>query len=358
MSPILNNGIGKSISVPHGFEVTWAGPLPDRTFGLGSEDGRLLLMKEDGTPLSPPFKVSPSLSAVNGVTANEKLFALSTREEVTFWPRTGIPYRDGVGFPHGAHGIAATTGGYFIAPMGLEGIMAVVPPLTIGGGVTVFGDKTGGYYVYRLAYLSSANGTEIIVIAALGRGFGITEFHGEKDHNVLTGSLPGAVVVDCCPMFPGSDSTAVVALCRDRRLLFFRDIQTDRTPMTLKFETLTGNGYRVLSCSGDVYVVTSEGFFTLAGLADQCMRRVEGEIVDTRIMVTNMEVVDANLCGTEWLLVVTPDGVEKVDIQALHQTGLKELSGNDRHEAQPMKITSDIHWSTSTQRGESFSLAG
>jgi hypothetical protein len=349
------------IPLPDGFEVSWAGPLPvGRLFCLGSEDGRLLFTKENGAVVYGPSKVSPSSSAINGVAISGFWLAASTREEVSFMPiRVGEKQDShGLAFPHGAHGIDVTPSGYFIAPLGRTGIMTAAPPFALGESIIVHGDEKGDFYSYRVACLRAADGSEVLVVAARGRGLGFTPFpYDDPTHLMSTASLDGLEVVDCCPLLPGTDSMAVAALGRDRRLFLFRDILTDKNPMTLHFRTLTGTGCRVLSSRGDLYVVTSNGIHMVHGLAAQLMGSTAADTVDTRILVLEMEVVDANLCGDEWMLVVRPDGVLRFDVRALHESGLNEVSGEYGRESLPVNVTENWKWSHIAQSSVQLELA-
>jgi hypothetical protein len=69
---------------------------------------------------------------------------------------------------------------------------------------------------------------------------------------------------------------------------------------------------------GDIYILTSFGLFMLSGLAERFLRGDLGDGIDTQILVLPMEGVDANLCGSEWLLVVRPDDVLRLDVRKLH----------------------------------------
>ena len=58
----------------------------------------------------------------------------------------------------------------------------------------------------------------------------------------------------------------------------------------------------------------------LSDLANRFMATAVGTAIDTHILVMPMEIVDANLCGDEWMLVVTSDGVQRLEMRVLHES--------------------------------------
>ena len=164
-----------TISLPNGFNATWAGALTaGRVFCLGSEDGKVLFTNDQGKPLFGPVRVSPSGEAINGAAISAMWLAVSTRDDVTFLPmRPGDNGRkDAIAFPHGAHGIAVTPIGAFIAPLGRSGILVVSPPLTADTAMTIRRDDMDAFYNYRVGCIWTASNREILISATRMGGSG------------------------------------------------------------------------------------------------------------------------------------------------------------------------------------------
>jgi len=341
-----DNGFPSAVqrfALPYGFETTWAGSFflgpalgNGQILCFGSDDGRLQFTTKDGVLLPLSGKISVSGEAINGVAATGGWLGVSTREEVVFWPffpnsPTG---REAVVFPHGAHGISATSSGAFIAPLGRSGIMTIAPPITIDKPITVHGPAKEYFYSYRAESLRVRGNPDVLVIAARFAGLAFAEFRESAETNVLTSvSFEGMDIIDFCPLFPGSESRAVAVLSKDKRLVLFKDILTDTNPLTFQFETPQGTAYRVLACHGDVYMLTSKGIYMLAKLAEGFTLRKAGERINTDILVISLDVVDANLCAEECMLIVTGDGVYRADVRALHD--MKREDAAAREESTP-----------------------
>src|SRR5437762_3000567 len=72
------------------FQVCWAGPNPlGSGFCFGSDDGRLLLVDEDGKELGDASVFSPSREPVNGVAGLKNFVAVSTRADVSIFEFKG-----------------------------------------------------------------------------------------------------------------------------------------------------------------------------------------------------------------------------------------------------------------------------
>lgn len=336
---IDGNGISRELMLlplPSSFETTWAGllPLPTnssadwinslphrRCFCFGSEDGKLLFTDEDGIVIFGPLPASPSRSAINGVAISGHWLAASTGDEIAF-----VPLRIGVGesdvslcLPLGSHGLIAMPSGHFVAAMGRIGIMAVAPPFRSDVKMTIYRNINGDPYCYQVNCLCGAGGTETLLVAARRDGFAFARFDPIQAKQTTTiAPMPGLEVVDSCPLFPGTNSLAIVILGRDGRLVFSRDLLGQRKVTEIQFEKITGTCYRVLSCRGDIYIMTSDGMFTLAGLANQFIESTPGSVIKPNITLRDIGIVDATLCEDRWLLVVTGDSVIRFDMSIMN----------------------------------------
>ncbi len=326
------------VQLPKGFEVCWAGPQPFRDgFCFGSDDGRLLFTDEKGAQLRLGA-ASDSGEAINGVAGVGTAMAVSTRQEVNLFPLL-----DNVGghdfsvvIPHGAHGITTTPSGYFIAPLGRTGIMTVKPPLSPSSRATVYSDDGTDFSAYRVISLHSAADGEVMACAGRLGGIGAAKFSGgQQTQHMTTVTFKALDIVDLCALRSEADSLAVAALGRDGTLILFQDILHDRQPLRIRYDAVEGVAYRILSCRGDIFLLTSKALYLLAGLAGRFVAGEPVEGVTTPVFVVRAEGVDANLCGEEWLLVVTPDEVRKFDVRLMHDSTPQDLSQGEIRDWNP-----------------------
>jgi hypothetical protein len=304
------------------FDVSWAGPNPyGGGFCFGSENGRLLYTDEQGVPLGNPALSSASEEAINGVAGSRDWLAVTTRAEVNFIGPVGKSGRPlGVLLPSGAHGVTVSPGGYFVAPLGRSGIMFVKTGSRPEDPVTGIATDKEGVYFYRVIALKGAAGQDIIVCAARFGGVGVTQFRGGVQKFTLsTVKFDNLDVVDVCSIANDQNSMAVAALGKDGTLILIRDIVNDQTPVSLRFDSIHGTAYRLLSCRGHIFVVTSHGLYGLFHLASSFLDQSLRSRPPTPVLSVPSEAVDANLVSDRWLLVVVPDEVLKFDLMIIEK---------------------------------------
>src|SRR5438132_6172824 len=244
-----DNGLSSAaqrFALPEGFEPTLATSV-GKGLCFGSVDGRLLFTATDGKPLLLTEKVE-SGEAINGIATTGGWLGVTTREEITFSPFFPKPPegRTTTVFRHGAHGISTTSSGAFIAALGRSGVMTIAPPVTTEKPITVHGPDSEAFYSYRADTLRISGAPDVLIIAARYAGLAFAEFRESAKTNVLTSvSFEGMDIIDFCPLFPGSGSRAVAVLAKDKTLVLFKDILTDRNPLTFQFETPQGSAYTV-----------------------------------------------------------------------------------------------------------------
>ena len=171
---------------PDGFEVCWAGEfsVPDPSVPpllcLGSIDGKLLFSDQDFTRLQPG-KSNGSGEAINGVVRLGTWVGVSTRQEVSFWSTTKP---QGMYLPRVAHGISATSSGFFVAPLGQAGILTAKPSEN-DVSLTAHSPGDGHLYVYRVLCLRSQTGAEILACAARRGGIVAGLFSASQQANPM-----------------------------------------------------------------------------------------------------------------------------------------------------------------------------
>lgn len=323
MSPAA--ATGDPVSVPiaiAGFPVSWAGPGGrDEDFCFGSEDGRLHFTTVGGVPIGGFVSGVENAEAINGVAFIGPVIAVSTRADVTFWtlPRPGSQLAQRAVFPCGAHGVLATAAGAFVAPLGRTGLMKVRAGHAAEQLVQVGRASGRPLSFYKAVTLHSYGRPEVIVCAARQDGVVATPLRTDEEWGPLSSlSFPGLDVVDVCPLGTGTTPPAVAAVGRDGTLVLFDDVLHSRNPVTLRFPQVPGVPYRVFCALGSVILLTSEGVFVLAGLAE---RFLAGDCVAStpcRVRtIRSREMVDANVCADRWLLAVCTDGVLRFDLEQL-----------------------------------------
>jgi hypothetical protein len=328
------------------FDVCWAGPSPILdTFCFGSEDGSLLFTDRDGLVTHGPMPGSFSGEAINGVASFEGWLAVSTRAEVTTGKLCSDTEQPGgvVVFHHGAHGIAASPSGYFVAPLGRTGIMMLRAGSNPSDRVSVLTSNRPEIDFYRVIVLPGVKGRDVLVSACLRGGIGITEVEwGQEEYLMHVGTSEGMDVVDVAAIGSDSNSLAVAALGRDGTLMLVRDALQDKRPVTLKYKTVSGTAYRLLHCRGHVFVLTSKGLYGLFNLAQRYLEGVTPGGPPLRILRVEMEASDARVVKDRWLLVVLPDEVRRFDVQALEQDAPEYVRSGEMKEAQPESL--DLPW--------------
>jgi hypothetical protein len=343
------------IKFPHDFDVCWAGPNPLQTgFCFGSTDGKLLFEDAEGGR-SDPRTGTDSKEAINGVARTGTWLGVSTREDVTFHPLEGPPgYATA---PYGAHGITATADGYFIAPLGRNGIMAAPTPVDHGAKLKAYSADQAGLYAYRLTILGSQIGAQVIACAARQGGIVAGEFAaGRQSMGLKIATQPGFDAIDICPLEPGTESRAVVALGRDGRISFFQDVLENKKPIMMKFQNVQGVAYRILSSHGDIYLLTSKGLFVLGELAGRFLRQELTSGINTPVRTSLLEAIDANLVDNRWLLVVMPGTVARYDLEVIHQQVLDHLGDAEIQESQMMDGSAP-EWERRDVPAKQFTLA-
>lgn len=326
------------------FDVSWAGgtQVKDR-FWLGSEDGRLLVTDLNGESLGPPELVAASSEAVNGVASIQRWVCVSTRSEVMIWtPALVRGERNKAALiPYGAHDVIAGAGGYFLAPLGRNGLLSCRPKDGPEQSVTISNSSTEEVYFYRVISLKDATGSEVVACATRIGGVAAMQFRGEGgQHDISTLNFKGLDVVDLCPLNYGAEVLGAVALGRDGTLILFRDVLHQPNPMTTRYETIRGTAYRVLSAGGYLFVLTTKGLYVIAGLVQRVFAGDTSNAV-TPVLYLPMDAVDANLIGSEWVLIVTPDGLLRLDVALLDQHTPNNLVQGERQELRPNWISPD-----------------
>lgn len=321
------------------FKVSWCGPypLPNR-IGFGSEDGEATFTDVDGVLLqAEPDKLVHSGEAINGMAFIKQWIAISTRREVAIFTLRSGQQPLVAEMPFGAHGVIAGVNGHFLAPLGPLGFMFTQPRVGATQQVTISSGRDESIYVYRLISVRAGSGQEIVACACRSGGVAALEFHGDgHDYNLSMIAFDGLDVVDLCPLSADDKPAGIAAIDKDGTVFLFHDALHDRKPAAIKYPDIKGIAYRLLSARGFLFVLTSEGFYAIAGLIE---RFLAGNPYSqkTPVLSVPMEAVDANLVG-DWVVIVLPDEVARFDVDLLARITPPEIRHGEMREAQPMIV--------------------
>ena len=172
---------GRSLRFPDQ-EITWAGECPwTGGFCFGTESGELLICRNDGQDELDVLPIKVSEEAVNDVAFWRDYVGVSTRSELTVARRSSSDddLIKLITTPGGAHGILATPGGHFFAPMGASGLLRVDPERIGSDAVTIDEPNQAVINFYKLIYLGDSSQDEVLACAA--RTSGLLLIRSERD---------------------------------------------------------------------------------------------------------------------------------------------------------------------------------
>jgi hypothetical protein len=303
------------------FDVSWVGDGPTADLlCFGSEDGRLRLAATKNLVAGALLLAIESKEAINGAAFYGRSGAVSTRNEVVLFKLSATmdAVESQAVCPAGAHGVIAAASGQFVAPLGRNGLLVWKPEIGDIKAPVIFSPNADDpYYFYRVISLNAAGCSEILVSATRSGGVAATTVP-QRNGNAGTSSFtfPGLDIIDVCALDPDG-GLAVAALGVDCTLVFSRDVQRDRRPLTLRLNGVQGTAYGLLCARGHLFLLTSHGLYILRGLA---RRFLEGEPVGrqpTAVSEIPLEAVDANLVHDRWLFIVMADHTLLYDVEQL-----------------------------------------
>jgi hypothetical protein len=147
------------------FDISWVGENPiGGGYCLGSEDGRIRTLGIDGSILTSA-SMSLSKEAINDVAFSGRVMGASTRAEVAFVFQ-GAQGQFLLRYEGGAHGLITTSSGGFVAPLGRNGLLMMVPidgPSQAIGKAKLDGESGN---LYKLAHCNGDGRSDLIVGAA------------------------------------------------------------------------------------------------------------------------------------------------------------------------------------------------
>jgi hypothetical protein len=302
-----------------GFSPSWIGPDPFKPgFAVGSETGEAAFTDESGNEAIARHKLSVSSESINGIAGFGDYLAAATRHEVSIFAfprRTDDGVRSGV-IPRGSHGvIASPETGQFLAPVGHDGIMIIVPTsdAIAQHRVSTFPKTPASFY--RLCALSEDNGRHYFAAACRSAGVGILDMSTTNGEiGLRVGRLNDADIVDVAYLGTPDYPHAVAAAGLHGELLLCRDIVRQEAPITLHYKNLAGRVYRVFAGHGHIFLLTSKAVYVLGGLATRLVQPAFDDQSWTPIMTIPMQTVDATIVNNKWLLAIMRDEIHRYDL--------------------------------------------
>jgi hypothetical protein len=343
-------GAFQAIHMPD-FGISWAGPNPfGEGFCFGSEAGHLVLTDTKGQPRSLLGRASASGEAVNGVAYSRGWLAVTTRKDLNFIPPLSVEpsHLDAVVIYGGAPDVIAAPSGHFLIPLGRTGIMFAKPGMTEKDPVTISNAEKHGMNFCRVLAFNGDEEGDLIVAAGRRGGVGFTRFkEGMRGHLLNTVKFDMLDIVDICSIATAEHPRAVAAAGRDGSLVLFRDMVTDKKPLTFKFRRITGIVYRILGARGDLYLLTSNGLFAIFKLAERFLAGLSLRQITTDVLRLPIEAADANLVDQKWVLATGVDDLFRFDITKIPKS---PGEGNDlawEEPSAPDELELSVQWEES-----------
>jgi hypothetical protein len=251
--------------------ITWAGNCPwTGGYCVGTESGRVLCYRDDGDELSLELEEVIAEDAINGVAFHKEFVGVSTRSEVLAYRRGADGRFQLIVFgPDGAHGILATPGGHFLAPMGTEGFFCVDASGTAKPRAWIESISGVPLNLYSLTHLGRSAGKEVLASACRIDGLSRIEFDAAREHSEINRlTAPDLDVVDVRSLGSTRWPFAVAALCVDRKVILVRNIIADDQPQVLRIDGIGGTPYAIRCGIGHLLILTSEHVAVFPDLAD------------------------------------------------------------------------------------------
>lgn len=298
----------REIRIP-GFEISWAGEYPfDHKLCLGSYDGALIFTTMEGDSPTRPFPVSKGSQSVNGVAFLAGSMAVSTPSEVTFLglTATGTAARGRCVYDGGAHDVVATSSGYFVAPLGLEGLLLMKPDTDEYQRMSRSCVQEQAFYFYKVAALGASPSGDVLVCAVRGDGFA-TVVRDKSSSRFAFYSAPGIDVIDVCSLRSERSPFAAALLGIDGWLHLIGDVLDPHQVHSLRLDRLQGSAYRILCALGHILILTSKSLYFFENLATKSLRAGQGS-GPVPFRCIDMEAVDISLASSHELFGFMPDG--------------------------------------------------
>ena len=303
-------------------DISWAGASAgDRGFCFGTETGEVFWTNFEGVQygdLLANAALDDDDEAVNGIAFNAGRMVVTTRSGSAIWKNFEgkASKRKAVRIGVGSHGVVSALDGAFLMPLNVGGLMSVQDKSPKHFAGYLCKSDSMDLNIYRAASLASPDGAQVLAVAARSGGVAVGTYKPGGMLNLDASEWPGADVIDVCPTGHVGFPVAAYALTRDNHILAFNNVLNLREHDTVRYKSMTGVAYRILSAGDFVFVLTDKALHVVHNLVAHSpgLFRVNRR---TRNTSCPLEAVDINLVGKRWLLVLLADSVLRLDLNAL-----------------------------------------
>lgn len=315
-------------------DISWAGPSNDAMmFCFGTETGEVIWADLDGRLLWDLPDAAKLGEAINGIAFNAGQMCVTTRDETAVWflPKDNDTERSYCGgtTAGGAHGVIAGRSGDFYTPLGVAGLQNLFVESFNSSNKFLLNrlvatPEKGSVNFYSVASLATAEGDEILACAIRQNGLAMGRFKSGKDFNFITFGNNNFDFIDICSAGISSLPSAAYALTKEGVICPLQNAMSDLRTVTMRFPSIAGTAYRILATGEFVFVLTSRALHVI----HKPMSKIDALLTinnDSRMVhfdkvSFDMNAVDMNLVGNNWLLILLPDRVFRLDLKLLKNT--------------------------------------
>ena len=315
-------------------DISWAGASAgDRGFCFGTEDGAVFWTNFDGVQYGKQLHnatLDNYDEAINGVAFNLGETAVTSRSGSAVWKNADSKSdkRKGGRVGVGSHGVVAAHNGAFFLPLNIGGLMSIHKDGPSHFSTFVSGSEAMDLNVYRIVSLATTFGRQVVGLAARHGGLAMGYYKPGDMLDLRTLELPGADFIDICPIDNPEYPSAAYALTRDNHILALDDVLNSAKPVPLRYGSMVGVAYRILSAGDFVFVLTSMALHVIHKLVDFSSGAFR---VNRRTSNTSfpLDAIDMNLVGNRWLMVLMADRVLRLDLNELARDLASEFDVKD-----------------------------
>jgi len=258
-------------------DMSWIGECPwTNALCAGGEDGKLHFLPADPAGKTIDIRsIQLATDAINDVAFAGDLIAISSRNEVQVAYHADDRALNLLrhSFTGGAHGVVASRGGGFLAPIGDQGLL-ILNPLShpwIDAKVASFRNiPFNCYKVVRLGYDFHEE-----AFAATGRRDGLVALGFAKGMfcpPMIHHHFEGHDIVDVCSLNDPGFPLAVACVSRNCVIFFIRNVLEVEAPLALNGVGSQDTAYTLLSAQGHLLLLTAEKLITLPNVASRFLR--------------------------------------------------------------------------------------
>jgi hypothetical protein len=221
----------------------------------------------------------------------------------------------------GAHSIKVALDRYFVSVAGPSGLFVSSVGADTKYIVPIPEQHDILPYFYDCASVGPGVNTdgELFAIASRTGGFSLVRISNDGTPSLVKAGLLRAGQIDLVGVVSlGSDlyPRAFVGLGKDRSLHFIKDFPQSGYADSLAFPYIPGTPYKILRYTDHLLMLTSKGLCIIPDIVREFQedRLASGY---RAVTVLEVEAVDCNVAFGRWLLIVTPEGVARLDLTVL-----------------------------------------